>query len=296
MHLITFRREGQIRIGALDVAEQQVVDLCEADERIPGDMLGFIAQAEQVLTLAAKAVEAGKARLRLEQVQLLAPIPQPARNIMCIGKNYRAHVQELQGTASALADNRQDGPDKPIFFTKATTTVCGPGDLIPARLDFTNSTDYEGELGVIIGRGGRGIPVETAMQHVFGYTIINDVTSRRLQGDHQQWFLGKSLDGFCPMGPALVTADEIPEVQQLRIQTWVDDELRQDDRVASMIFDIPNQIASLSRAMTLKPGDIIATGTPAGVGMGFNPPRYLKAGSSVRIQIDPIGILENGVA
>lgn len=295
MHLISFRRDGQLRIGALDNEHHQVIDLCEADEKIPLDMLGFIAQAEWALVAAARAQESGRARLAREQVELLAPIPRPARNIFCIGKNYRAHVQELQGTGSALADNQQEGPDKPIFFTKATTTVSGPGDPIPARLDFTNTTDYEGELGVVIGRGGRGIQAEAAMQHIFGYTIINDVTSRRMQGDHQQWFLGKSVDGFCPMGPAIVTADEIADVSKLRVQTWVGDELRQDDVVASMIYDIPAQIAALSRVMTLEPGDIIATGTPAGVGMGFKPARYLQPGDTVKIAIDPIGVLENPV-
>lgn len=295
MHLISFRQGGWVRIGVLDIEQEQVVDLCAVDEQIPSDMNGFIVQADQALVAAARVVDSGKARIPREQVELLAPIPHPLRNIFCIGKNYRAHVQELQATATSLAGDQPDGPDKPIFFTKATTTVSGPGDLIPAKLDFTNTTDYEGELGVIIGRGGLGIQAEVAMQHVFGYTIINDVTSRQLQGDHQQWFLGKSLDGYCPMGPAIVTADEITDVQALRVKTWVDGELRQDDRVASMIFDIPHQIATLSRTMTLKPGDIIATGTPAGVGMGFNPPRYLHAGSVVRIQIEPIGLLENRV-
>lgn len=295
MHLISFRRNGQYRIGVLDNVQQQVVDLCEADARLPCDMLEFIAQAESALAMAAAAVASGRARLTWDEVQILAPIPRPYRNIFCIGKNYRAHVKELQGTGSALSGDQADGPDKPIFFTKATTTVIGPNTVIPASLDTTQTTDYEGELAVIIGRGGRGIAPENALRHVYGYTILNDVTSRRMQGDHQQWFLGKSLDGFCPMGPAIVTADQIEDIHRVRVQTWVNGELRQDDVVDSMIFDIPTQIATLSRAMTLETGDIIATGTPAGVGMGFKPPRYLQRGDTVKIAIEPIGVLENTV-
>ncbi|NNF97458.1 MAG: fumarylacetoacetate hydrolase family protein, partial [Halobacteria archaeon] len=146
------------------------------------------------------------------------------------------------------------------------------------------------------GKQGRSISQDRAFEYVYGYTILNDVTSRRLQREHQQWFLGKSLDGFCPMGPAIVTADEISDVTQLRVQTWINGELRQDDRVASLIFDIPALIETLSRTMTLEPGDIIATGTPAGVGMGFNPPRFLKKGDQVKIMIEPIGVLENPVS
>ncbi|MEJ2399008.1 MAG: fumarylacetoacetate hydrolase family protein [Gammaproteobacteria bacterium] len=296
MHLISFSQANRVRVGVLDIEQRQVVDLQQVDERLPGDMLTFISQGSATLAAAHEALASGKGRIAQEQVTLLAPIPRPARNILCIGKNYRAHVQELQHTGSALlGGDRQDAPEKPIFFTKATTTVIGPNVPIPARLDTTHSTDYEGELAVIIGQGGRGIQPEDALQHVYGYSILTDVTSRRLLGDHQQWFLGKSLDGYCPMGPAIVTADEITDVSRLRVQTWVDDELRQDDVVASMIFDIPSQIATLSRAMTLEPGDIIATGTPAGVGMGFKPPRYLQRGNMVKIAIAPIGVLENPV-
>lgn len=297
MHLITFHKDDRARPGLLDRSLRQVVDLGAAGSGLAHDMLELIAQGQPALARLREALLSGQGRIPLEQVQLLAPIQRPLRNIMCIGKNYRAHVQELQASHTAIAGgDRQAVPEKPIFFTKATTSVIGPAEAIPASLDPTASTDYEGELAVIIGRGGRGIQAADAMQHIFGYTIVNDVTSRRLQGDHQQWFLGKSLDGYCPMGPAIVTADDIPDVRQLRVQTRVGTELRQDDVVSSMIFDIPNQIATLSRTMTLLPGDIIATGTPAGVGMGFKPPRYLQAGDVVKITIEPIGTLENPVA
>ena len=157
------------------------------------------------------------------------------------------------------------------------------------------SVDYEGELGVVIGQGGRDITRAAAMEHVYGYTVINDVTSRRMQRSHQQWFLGKSIDGFCPMGPAIATGDDIPDVTRLRVQTWVNGELRQQGCVADLIFAIPTLIETLSRTMTLEPGDILATGTPAGVGMGFQPPRFLGKGDVVRITIEPIGTLENPV-
>ena len=297
MHLITFSIDSRVCIGILDRARNEVIDLSVAASDLPCNMLDFIAQGPDAQERAQAAADAGSGRIALDQIRVLAPIPKPRRNVFCIGKNYREHVKELQ-SASAVFDNGGNNklPEKPIFFTKATTSVIGPNESIPASLDPTSSTDYEGELAVIIGQGGRGIKYADAMQHVYGYTILNDVTSRRLQRDHQQWFLGKSLDGFCPMGPAIVTADAIADVSQLQIQTWVDSELRQDDVVSSLIFDIPTLIETLSRIMTLEPGDIIATGTPAGVGMGFKPPRYLQQGDTVKVNIEPIGTLENSVA
>jgi 2-keto-4-pentenoate hydratase/2-oxohepta-3-ene-1,7-dioic acid hydratase in catechol pathway len=296
MLLITFAEHNQTRIGVLDYQQDEVIDLSKTSNHLPDNMLDFIAQGAAALDTARAVVNTENNRIPLSQVQLLAPIPQPRRNIFCIGKNYREHVQELRGAGSACDDGDKNAiPEKPIFFTKATSSVIGPNEPIPAWLDPTGSTDYEGELAVIIGKGGRGIMHEDAMQHVYGYTILNDVTSRRLQREHQQWFLGKSLDGFCPMGPAIITADEIPDVDQLRVQTWVGDDLRQDDIVASLIFNIPTLIETLSRTMTLAPSDIIATGTPAGVGMGFKPPRFLQKGDVVKIRIDPIGTLKNPV-
>ncbi len=227
--------------------------------------------------------------------QLVAPIPVPRRNIFCVGKNYAAHAREFQQSGFDATSSGQDVPTAPVIFTKAPSAVIGPGAAILANLDPTNSIDYEGELGVVIGRGGRGISRADAMDHVFGYTIINDVTARTLQHKHKQWFLGKSIDTFCPMGPTLVTADEIPDPTRLRLQTRVNGELRQSALVSDLIFDIPTLIETISRGITLIPGDIIATGTPEGVGIGFNPPRYLKSGDTVAVTIDPIGTLTNPV-
>ncbi len=294
MLLITFVESGTRKLGVLDHTRREVIDLALAAPHLPRDMLAFIALGEPARAEVHELMIAGEAHVPLTQVRLAAPIPRPARNIFCVGKNYRDHVQELQRPGSTIA-SKDAMPEVPIFFTKAPSAVIGPNEPIPAWLDPTLSTDYEGELAVIIGAGGRGIPRAEAMRHVYGYTIINDVTSRILQGRHQQWFLGKSLDGFCPMGPAIMTADEVPEVGMLRVQTRVNGELRQDAPVSSLIFDIPTLIETLSRTMTLEPGDVIATGTPAGVGMGFKPPKYLKKGDRVAITIDPIGTLENPV-
>jgi 2-keto-4-pentenoate hydratase/2-oxohepta-3-ene-1,7-dioic acid hydratase in catechol pathway len=296
MHLVTFAENDQARIGVLDPNQKEVIDLSQIDNSIPITMLEFIAKGTTALEIAREASKSRKGRIPLERIRLLAPIPRPARNVFCIGKNYREHVREVQKAGSACNTGDINAvPEKPIFFTKATSAIIGPGEPIPAWLDPTASTDYEGELAVIIGKSGRGIKSADAMNYVYGYTILNDVTSRRLQREHQQWFLGKSLDGFCPIGPAIITADEIPEVEQLRLETWVNDELRQSDVVASLIFNIPTLIETLSRTMTLEPGDIIATGTPAGVGMGFKPPRFLEKGDVVKIRIEPIGTLENTV-
>jgi 2-keto-4-pentenoate hydratase/2-oxohepta-3-ene-1,7-dioic acid hydratase in catechol pathway len=173
--------------------------------------------------------------------------------------------------------------------------VIGSGKSIPNYLDPTDSTDYEGELTVVIGRGGRGIKKQDALAHVFGYTIINDVTARTLQHKHRQWFIGKGIDGFCPMGPAILTADEMPDPTKMRLTTSVNGERRQDASVTDLIFDIPTLIETLSAGITLEPGDLIATGTPAGVGLGFTPPRFLKKGDVVTIEVSGIGKLENPV-
>lgn len=293
MHLVTFIEANHIRLGVWDQSAGEILDVCQVDPTLPSDMLSLIEQGEAALQKIRAVVASGAGRLPISRATLLAPIPRPLRNIICVGKNYRDHVNEVQ---SALPNNDADAiPQAPIFFTKATTSVIGPNEPIPASRDETASADYEGELAVVIGRGGRDISRAQAWAHIFGYTIINDVTSRRLQKRHQQWFLGKSLDGFCPLGSAIVTAEAIGDVSRLRIETRVNGELRQQGCVEQMIFDIPEQIATLSKVMSLLPGDIIATGTPAGVGMGFKPPRFLQPGDEVAITIEPIGTLVNKV-
>lgn len=291
MHLVTFIESGAERIGVLDPGYGEVVDLARAAPGLPRDMPGLIALGEAGLRAVRDAFASGVTRLPLARVRLCAPL-RPVRNVFCVGKNYRDHVNEVRGQGAAVPEA---APAVPIFFTKATSSVIGPEEPVPASQDPTASADYEGELAVVIGRGGRGIARTAAFDHVYGYTILNDVTSRRLQKRHQQWFLGKSLDGFCPLGPALVTRDAIPDVSALRILTRVNGELRQDGTAAEMIFDIPTLIEALSACVTLQPGDILSTGTPAGVGAGFAPPRFLRPGDHVAITIEPIGTLENPV-
>ena len=296
MRLLTFEESGSVRLGVLDSQCNEVLDLGALAPELPKSMLEFIALGDSAL-IKAREISANTAPgLPLNALRILPPIPRPPRNIFCVGKNYPEHVKEVRSIVASDKDTSDATPNLPIIFTKATSSIIGPGAAIPASLDPTMSVDYEGELAVVIGRGGRAIPAAEAMGHIFGYSIINDVTSRRLQKQHQQWFIGKSLDGFCPMGPWLVTRDEIADVTTLRIQTWVNKELRQDGYVNQMIFDIPTLIETLSRYMTLEAGDIIATGTPAGVGMGFKPPKFLQPGDHVAITIDTIGTLENNVA
>jgi 2-keto-4-pentenoate hydratase/2-oxohepta-3-ene-1,7-dioic acid hydratase in catechol pathway len=295
MHLLTFEEAGKTRIGVLNPEMNSVADLSVLAPELPQDMLGLILQGEPALARASDIIDSGEAQLPVAKLKLLAPIPRPLRNILCVGKNYPEHVKEVQSVVASEQEQKSAVPESPIIFTKATSSIIGPGESIPAWLDATNSVDYEGELAVVIGRAGRNISRDNAMSHIFGYSIINDVTSRRMQRKHQQWFLGKSLDGFCPMGPCIVTRDEIDNVGQLRVQTRVNDELRQDGYVRDMIFDIPSLIETLSAGMTLEPGDIIATGTPAGVGMGFKPPKFLQKGDKVSITINPIGTLVNTV-
>lgn len=237
----------------------------------------------------------GQAKLLpLADVTLRAPFPRPARNVFCVGKNYHEHAKEFaQSGFDSTA--KEVVPEAPVVFTKPPSSVIGTGDTVPGHLDTTNSVDYEGELAVVIGQGGRGISEADAMSHVFGYTIVNDVTARLLQQKHRQWVLGKGIDGFCPMGPAVLTADEVADPRALRLRTWVNGELRQDAQVADLIFDIPTLISTISRYITLEPGDIIATGTPVGVGIGFNPPKFLQAGDVVRVEVDGIGVLENPI-
>jgi 2-keto-4-pentenoate hydratase/2-oxohepta-3-ene-1,7-dioic acid hydratase in catechol pathway len=288
MLLVTFLHDGRPTVG---IADQTLSEVSALPHDVAPDMLTVIAGFDQV-----KAKLAGIAGqpVPIASVELLAPIPRPARNVFCVGKNYHEHAKEFAGSGFD-SSAKEVVPEAPVIFTKPSSTVIGPGKSIPNYLDPTDSTDFEGELTVVIGRGGRGISKRDALAHVFGYTIINDVTARTLQHKHRQWFIGKGIDGFCPMGPAILTADEMPDPTRMRLTTTVNGELRQDAPVTDLIFDIPTLIETLSATMTLEPGDLIATGTPAGVGLGFKPPRFLKKGDVVAIEVSGIGKLENPV-
>lgn len=235
-------------------------------------------------------IELSAQDIPLSQVRLIAPIPQPRRNIFCVGRNYHAHAKEL--AASVFKTSNSDPNAWPIVFTKVPECVVGPFDNVKLPTEISQQIDYEAELAVVIGKGGLNIDKQDAMSHVYGYTIVNDVTARDVQMRHQQWDLGKSFDTFCPMGPWLVTADEFDGLNA-QVRCWVNGELRQDGNASHMIFDIPTLIETCSRGITLLPGDIIATGTPAGVGMGLTPPRYLSHGDVVKIEIEGLGTIEN---
>lgn len=232
----------------------------------------------------------------LDQVKLLPPIRQPSKNILCIGKNYREHAKEFarSGFDSSHTKNSNAVPDHPIIFSKAPCTMVGAHSNIEPPWHITQKVDYEAELGVIIGKPGRNIQASNAYEHVWGYTVINDVTARDLQAIHMQWLLGKSIDTFCPIGPWLVSAKEL-DPSNLEIQCHVNGELRQHANTADLIFDIPAIIESISASMSLAVGDIIATGTPAGVGIGFEPPKFLNVGDMVEISISGIGSIANKV-
>ncbi len=290
MRLVTFQDRKGPRMGVL--VGEEIADVTASAPDLPKTIVGYC-NSDRLKEL--RGALDGAPRLRLADVRLLAPIPRPAKNIFCVGKNYHEHAKEFHDSGFDASAGAAAIPDLPIIFTKAATTVIGPEAPIPGSSDPTQSVDYEGELTVVIGKGGRGIRKADAYAHVFGYTIINDVTARTLQHAHKQWFLGKNLDGFCPMGPCVVTADEVPDVGRLRLETRVNGEVRQSAAVSDLIFDIPTLIETISGLMTLEPGDLIATGTPVGVGIGFKPPKYLKPGDTVSITIEPIGTLTNPV-
>ena len=230
--------------------------------------------------------------LSLDQVRVLAPIPEPMQDVICLGMNYQKHKAEAeQFDAQAFTRDRGNA----VYFSKRATRCSGPGDPIPGHFDIVDSLDYETELAVVLGKDAWQVAEEDAFDYVLGYTIVNDVSARNLQTGHKQWYMGKGLDGFTPMGPCIVTKDEFAQPPAQAIRTWINGELRQDAVTDELIFGIAYVIHELSQGMTLKAGTIIATGTPAGVGMGFDPPKFLNPGDLVRCEIEGIGILENRV-
>jgi 2-keto-4-pentenoate hydratase/2-oxohepta-3-ene-1,7-dioic acid hydratase in catechol pathway len=286
MRLANYELDGERRLGV--VVDDSVVDLSESG--LPNDTVELIAQWDRGKTDHAL-TEA--TRIPLTDVRLLAPLV-PRKNIMAVGRNYRDHAREFSDSGFD-ASEKQMIPDHPVIFTKAPTSVIGPDEPIVLANDPTGTTDYEGEMAVVIGRAARNVAAEEALDHVFGWTIVNDVTARDLQKKHVQWFVGKSPDTFCPIGPSITTIDELPDIGASWLRTTVNGELRQEAPISALIFDVPTLIATLSEVMTLEPGDVIATGTGLGVGIGFDPPRYLAPGDVVEISIDGIGTLRNPV-
>jgi 2-keto-4-pentenoate hydratase/2-oxohepta-3-ene-1,7-dioic acid hydratase in catechol pathway len=288
MKIAAYLYQGQPGVGRVSADGRQLEPFQVSAEQAA---LGALPLVEA--QVAGRALPPTAQPIPLQQVQLLAPIPRPRRNIFCVGKNYHAHAKEFAGSGfDSSAKSGGDIPAAPIIFSKVPESVTGPSDPILFSPEVSTAIDYEAELTIVIGKGGKGIRKADAMKHVWGYTIINDVTARDWQGRHSQWLLGKSFDTFCPMGPWIVSADEM-DGQNTDVKCWVNGELRQDANTKDFIFDIPTLIECISAGITLYPGDLIATGTPAGVGIGYKPPKYLKSGDVVKIEIGGIGVIEN---
>jgi len=294
MKLVTFTAGGEPAVGVVDEEAQQMRDVTALLPPGTGVLDLIEGWARWGPVLAERTPDLPSTGL--DQVRLLAPIPTPRRDLFAVGKNYREHVAEFGRSGYDQPDRSEALPEHPVVFTKATTSVIGPYDDILPHHGVTSELDYEAELGVIIGRGGRGISRDEAFAHVWGYTIIDDFTARDLQRRHKQWAIGKSLDTHCPMGPYAVSADEIADVTALQVQSFVNGEPRQNALVKDLIFDIPELIAVISAGITLQPGDIIATGTPAGVGIGFDPPKFMVSGDVIEIAITGLGAQRNRIA
>ena len=286
MRIATYLAEGRRQTGLVSADGSTITPFILTPEQAEKGALSLI----EALAEGGKLPPTNGAVVKVADIDLDAPLPKPRRNVWCVGRNYHAHAKEL--SSSVFKDSAAKTDEWPIVFTKVPECVVGPHDDVFVPSEISQQIDYEAELAVVIGKGGTNITRADAMDHVFGYTIVNDVTARDVQVRHGQWDLGKSFDTFCPMGPWVVTADEL-DGTKTRVRCWVNGELRQDGPTENMIFDIPALIETISRGITLYPGDVIATGTPAGVGMGMTPPRYLKAGDVVRVEIEGLGAIEN---
>jgi 2-keto-4-pentenoate hydratase/2-oxohepta-3-ene-1,7-dioic acid hydratase in catechol pathway len=288
VRLVTFKtKSGSVHIGALRANDSEIVVL----DSVAPSMLALIDGGEAALVQARAAVAAAANVVKRADVRLLSPIPRPKQNVMCLGMNYVAHAIE-----SDLARGREPKlPEFPVFFTKALNAVCGDGDEVPLDPNVTSELDYEVELAYIFGKTAKNVSKADALSYVFGYTIVNDISARDLQNRHQQFFKGKSLDNSGPIGPCIVTADEIPDPTVLAIKLRLNGEERQHSNTGDLIFDIPTSIEYLTLGSTIEAGQIVCTGTPSGVGMGRNPKEYMKAGDVMEAEIERIGVLTNKV-
>lgn len=308
MRFVTFSRKNQNRLGMM-AAGDQVIDLAEINRRfLKGGSPAYLTSMQAFIEGGGKALNAAKkaakyvakqdaeglkrlsragALFKLSQVKLMAPIPWPRKNAIMLGINYQEHIDE-GARARQIAVNT---PEVPVFFTKPATSVIGQhGKVINHKV--TERLDYEVELAVIMGKKGRDIPKEKVFDHIFGYTICLDMTARELQRKHGQWFKGKSLDTFCPLGPWIVHKSTLPDPHKIRLICRINGQVMQDGNTRDMIFNIPATIESLSQGMTLEPGDIVSTGTPSGVGFARTPPLFLKPGDKVEGEVEGIGVLE----
>lgn len=296
MYFVTYQYAAFQEAGIVMKNSRKIVPVTTVGklmgERLPEKMSDFIAVCDDNMIARMQEILTAEPEIGidLDPVKLLAPIPRPRRNIFCLGKNYADHAKEIKNIPSL-----GDVPESPIYFSKLSSAVTGPDSVILSHANATKQIDYEVELAVIIGKEGENIAAEDAEDYIFGYTVANDITARDLQRRHSQWYKGKSLDTFCPLGPAIAHKSVLPLPFDLGLRLRVNGETRQESHTANMIFDIPTIINDLSQGMTLKPGDIILTGTPAGVGFASDPPAFLNSGDVVEAEIDKIGILRNTI-
>jgi len=296
MRLVTYEIEHKSGLGVISRDGRWIYPLAslDMDYKTMQDLIENISDSEKQLLEYASGQDPYKIRgaAPIDEVRLQASIPYPRQDVICLGINYMAHAEE-----SARYKKEEFGGERPyaIYFSKRVNKATAPGEGIPSHKNIVNDLDYEAELAVIIGKRAANVPAEEVRDHIFGYTIINDVSARTLQTQHKQWYFGKSLDGFLPMGPCISTVDELAYPPHVQVQSRVNGELRQDSNTELLIFDIDHIVSELSQGMTLQPGTIIATGTPAGVGMGFNPPKFLKPGDVVECTIEGIGTIANQV-
>jgi 2-keto-4-pentenoate hydratase/2-oxohepta-3-ene-1,7-dioic acid hydratase in catechol pathway len=297
MKILSFQYNSEIKFGPKVKKEEAVWDVLAIQENlqvlddfpktvIDGIQLGydFVEQIRRLVEAAKHSENPSQFKHAFSEIEWLSPIPRTPKNILCVGKNYDLHVKEM---------GDEQNPEDLVVFTKSPTTIAADHQTLPIHEGKTDSLDYEGELAIVIGKQGKDIPEKLAYDYIFGYTIANDITARDIQERHQQYFLGKSLESTCPMGPYIVTKDEIPNPQALAIVTKVNGEVRQNGTTEDMIYPVDELVSILSRHVTLEPGDVILTGTPAGVGKGMNPPQYLKSGDEVKVSIEGIGTLTN---
>lgn len=297
MKLVTFEVERRIRVGVISKDGEWVfpIESVDMEYKTMLEAVKNIGESEKQMLeyVSGKEPYSIRGAARLSEVKILAPIPVPEQDIICLGINYMAHAEE-----SARYKNEAFGGERPyaVYFSKRVNEAVADKEPIPSHSDLVDSLDYEAELAIIIGKDAKDVAPEDVKDYIFGYTIINDVSARNVQTRHKQWYFGKSLDGFTPMGPCILTTESVPYPPRLQVQSYVNGELRQDSNTELLIFGIDHVVSELSRGMTLKAGTIISTGTPAGVGMGFTPPKFLKSGDVVTCRIEEIGEITNPIA
>lgn len=296
MKLITFKYEGAERIGYLTPGGDKIVPFDEIgiEEKSLNEIIENYSLEDLLLKVknAEAEIKLEKVAIALKDAELCAPIPKPRQDIICLGINYMAHAEESARYKKEAFERERVFP---IYFSKRVNKAVADGKPVDAHRDMFENLDYEAELAVVIGKAAKNVTPENVEDHIFGYTIVNDISAREIQTRHKQWYFGKSLDDFTPMGPCIVTADEIAYPPKLNIRSYVNGELRQDSNTELLINDITYILCELSKGMTLEPATIISTGTPAGVGMGFEPPKFMKPGDVVSCEIEKIGTLTNPI-